>query len=307
MWFFLKTRFQVGRLFGVFSSFLGDLLVRFYIEIIAGVWAVVIMMPLDNYLYTKYTGQGTYVINGNFWIFFVIFTVAFVLLGVLVPKVRKRKFLNMLNVLVQTNQITISQKKKMYEIACRSQNFLDLFTKNGMLQFLMKNIFSVGIVFAYFAFEGLIVKTMFGETRIVAWIFFWLFIALLILEGLLDGLIAKNMVNQKKKQEMDIGKIYGSNKKLITYLLDGVSRGNNLSEKVSQVVYEDTVEDISKIMLSSNDNEGTKMKREAHPKKQIPKGKNEKIKRGIVVSKVKKRKNENLTKQRNGKRKGKRK
>ena len=117
--------FYVGRLFGVFFGFLGDLLVRFYIEIIAGVWAVVVMMPLDNYLYTKYTGQGTYVIDGNFWIFFTIFTIAFILLGCLVPKVRKRKFLNMLNVLVKTNQITISQKKKMYEIACRSQNFLD--------------------------------------------------------------------------------------------------------------------------------------------------------------------------------------
>ena len=78
--FFLKIRFLVGKLFSILVGFFGDLLVRFYIEIIAGVWAVVVMMPLDNYLYTKYTGQGTYVIDKNFWIFFTIFTIAFILL-----------------------------------------------------------------------------------------------------------------------------------------------------------------------------------------------------------------------------------
>ena len=60
-----------------FLNFVGDLLVRYYMEIIAGIWAVMIMMPIDAALYKKVTGDETYLIDGNFAVMFVItFTIA---------------------------------------------------------------------------------------------------------------------------------------------------------------------------------------------------------------------------------------
>ena len=41
-----------------FLNFVGDLLVRYYMEIIAGIWAVMIMMPIDAALYKKVTGRA---------------------------------------------------------------------------------------------------------------------------------------------------------------------------------------------------------------------------------------------------------
>ena len=266
-----------------------NIIIRYYMEIIAGVWAVIIMMPLDNYFYEKYTGVGTYVIDRNYVNLFVIYTIFFVGLGELVPVIRKRKVRIMLNNFLKKNIITLKQKNKITDVINHSSACQSIFSKYGFMQFIMKNLFSIGVTFSYFAAEGFIVKTMYRETIIVPTIFTIFFITLLLLEHILDQMMANKMrkENIKHKKE-NIEEKYGANKMFMTYILDGV-RGSNLSDKVSQVVYEEIIGDISRIMSMKDDNDEAKLVRNVNKKTAIPKGKIEKAKQGINIVKQKKK------------------
>lgn len=283
-------------------NFFSDILVRFYMEIVAGVWGVIVMMPLDSYLYTKYTGSPTYTIDRNFWIFFTSYTIFFIASGALIPVIRRKQISDILNNLILTKQITISQKNHIISVVKDTQCCLSIFSKNGFLQFFMKNIFSLGVMFAYFAIEGLIVNTMNGVTYAVPLIFLALFGILLLIESLIDRYVAYNMKNSNTANKFSDLDEYGASQKLMTYLIDGV-RGSNLSDKVSQVVYEETVEDIAQIMTISTEKKETKLVKKGS--KILPKGRLEKAKHGIISNKIKKKGTEMTKKMKNNKKKNK--
>ena len=98
-----------------FLNFVGDLLVRYYMEIIAGIWAVMIMMPIDAALYKKVTGDETYLIDGNFAAMFVIYTIAFIALGQLLPVLRKKKLVYKMKHFVRQGLVTAAQSKQILE------------------------------------------------------------------------------------------------------------------------------------------------------------------------------------------------
>ena len=125
-----------------FLNFVGDLLVRYYMEIIAGIWAVMIMMPIDAALYKKVTGDETYLIDGNFAVMFVIYTIAFIALGQLLPILRKKKLVYKMKHFVRQGLVTAAQSKQILETVNYSLSRQGLTSKYGLSQWIMKNLFS---------------------------------------------------------------------------------------------------------------------------------------------------------------------
>ena len=271
-----------------FLNFVGDLLVRYYMEIIAGIWAVMIMMPIDAALYKKVTGDETYLIDGNFAVMFVIYTIAFIALGQLLPVLRKKKLVYKMKHFVRQGLVTAAQSKQILETVNYSLSRQGLTSKYGLSQWIMKNLFSIGVTFSYFAAEGFIVNIMFGRPLTVPIVFTILFISLLVIEHIMDDRMARKMAIQRKKatSKVNVDNEYGQKKVFMIYLFDSI-RGSNLSEKVSDVVYEDIISDILRIMKMSDDKDEAKMKRET-PKIKPIKGKKfskDSIKKAIVKSK----------------------
>lgn len=291
-----------------FFIFLGDLLVRYYMEIIAGIWAVLIMMPIDSFLYKKVTGDETYLINKWFVVFFIVYTALYVFIGQLIPKLRRIKLLDKIDLFVKNGTITTAQKKRLLETIDYSLSRQKVVnSKYGFLQWIMKNLFSIGVTFSYFAAEGFIVNTMFPRPLTVPIIFTFLFISLLILEHFMDARMANKMIKEREKKRqknqnhVDISKEFGINKAFMIFLFDSV-RGSNLSDKVSEAVYEDIISDIISITKMTNDKDDAKKVKKQSRQTKIPKGKIEKAKQGIIYNKKRdknKKKNiKNITKKR---------
>lgn len=264
------------------------MLVRYYMEIIAGIWAVIIMMPLDSWLYKRITGEETYLINRSFFILFILYTIFYISLGQIIPKLRRVKATDKIKNFIDKGYITQAQGKIILKTIDNSLSRQKLNSKYGFSQWIMKNLFSIGITFSYFAAEGFIVNTMFPKPLTVPIVFTILFVSLLLLEHFMDGRMAKKMIEERKKREdknnINIDKEFGANKAFMVFLFDSI-RGCNLSDKVSDAVYEDIITDIiSVIKLSDNKLEAKKVKKTSK-KMKIPKGKLEKEKQGKVYTK----------------------
>ena len=280
-------------------------MVRYYMEIIAGIWAVMIMMPIDTALYQRVTGDETYIIDSNFAIMFITYTIGFIALGQLLPVLRKKKLVYKMKQFVRQGLVTAAQSKQILESVNYSLSRQGLTSKYGFSQWIMKNLFSIGVTFSYFAAEGFIVNTMFGRPLTVPIIFTILFIGLLVIEHIMDARMARKMAIQRKKAKsnVNVDNEYGQKKVFMVYLFDSI-RGSNLSEKVSDVVYEDIISDILRIMKMSDDKDEAKMKRETPKIKPIKGKKFSKIsvKKAIVKSK-KIKKVKKVERKRGGKRK----
>ncbi len=271
-----------------FVILLSDMLVRYYMEIIAGIWAVIIMMPLDSWLYKRVTGDVTYLIDRNFIILFVVYTIFYIGLGHIIPKLRRIKATDKIKNFIEKGYITQAQGKIILKTIDNSLSRQKLNSKYGLSQWVMKNLFSIGITFSYFAAEGFIVNTMFPKPFTVPIVFTILFISLLLIEHFMDGRMANKMIEERRKREgtnkINIDKEFGVNKAFMLFLFDSI-RGSNLSDKVSDAVYEDIITDIiSVIKLSDNKLEAKKIKKTSK-KIKIPKGKLEKEKQGKVYTK----------------------
>ena len=121
----------------------------------------------------------------------------------------------------------------------------------------------------------------------------------------MDARMARKMAIQRKKAKsnVNVDNEYGQKKVFMIYLFDSI-RGSNLSEKVSDVVYEDIISDILRIMKMSDDKDEAKMRRET-PKIKPIKGKKfskDSVKKAIVKSK-KTKKVKKSEKKKGGKRK----
>ena len=121
----------------------------------------------------------------------------------------------------------------------------------------------------------------------------------------MDARMARKMAIQRKKAKsnVNVDNEYGQKKVFMIYLFDSI-RGSNLSEKVSDVVYEDIISDILRIMKMSDDKGEAKMQRKT-PKIKPIKGKKfskDSIKKAIVKSK-KVKKVKKVERKRGGKKK----
>ena len=252
-------------------SFFGDVLLRFYEEIIAGVWAVLLIIPMDTYLYKFFTGEWSYILGAGFWLFFALYTAFFIVSGAMVPVVRRHRMIGLLNHLEKHDKISDVQRKKILQTIKDVSSYKSIFSYDGMLRFVMSNVFSIGVMFAYFGIEGIISNVISGQTLIVPTIFLIFFFVSLILESFLDDYITK--IKRKHKSMVDVHKIYGESTTLMTTLLSDIGGGGSASEKMGQIILEDTVEDLCEIMQISTEKSKHKSEEDDKKNKFFKKGK----------------------------------
>ena len=89
----------------VIIKFFSNVLLRFYSEVIAGIWAVVLLIPLDNALYKFFTATPSYPMNKSYMVFFICYTIFFLASGALIPIIKKHRMVSMIDNLEKTKQI----------------------------------------------------------------------------------------------------------------------------------------------------------------------------------------------------------
>jgi hypothetical protein len=248
-------------------SFLSSILLRFYNEIIASVWAILATIPLDNMLYRFFENEQTYEISLTYWICFAIYTVFFLTSASLVPVIKEWHVMKELNSLVKLHKITQQQKQKIKFIIKDVLIYKSIFTKEGLLQFCMANFFSIGVIFAYFGIEGIIANLLNSKRIIVPIIFILLFLVLLIFESFLDDYLAQKI--RKNKINNHIRGLYGHNKTILMLILRNLGGGGSMSVNLSQLLIEDALEDICEILHISTSRDDIKSKKTIHVKKRM--------------------------------------
>ena len=237
-----------------FLHTLGELLVKFYLEIVAGIWAVILTMPLDNYLYTTFTGIPSYPhLGGKFWIFFTIYTGFFLCSALCVPMIRRKNMQLTLKKLAHQHKITGIQKNKLEHILKNANSYQPLWTKNGFCTFLLDNFFSISVIFAYFGIEGLIANFLNNETKVVSIIFIGLFFLFMWFESLLDAYITSTLRRSHKLKKT--GKQYSVHKKLLSQIIEDIG-GGSPSDDFGDFIINETYDDIVEItqLLDTNYN-----------------------------------------------------
>ena len=252
-------------------KFLGDALLRFYTEIIAGIWMVITFIPLDCFLYTRITGKPSYPLYGKTLHYFTIFYIFYTI------------FFNTLKRFERSKQITYVQRKKIFNAVSDMSYYKSFFSVDGFLHFLMENIFGMSVMFAYFGFEGIIDNLINGNRIVVPMIFVMLFVALLILEDLLDDYLGYR-IRAERFHSQSNQRIHGAKRTLMMQILQDAGCGSSSSDDLCQIALEDIIDDIGEIIEISNDTEEVKMHRKIR-KVMSTKGRIEKIKKGIVGAK----------------------
>ena len=217
-------------------------------EIIAGFWALFIIIPIDSKLYVFFTGNPSYTITMTYWIFFGFYTTFFLASGALIPIIKTKRIEKTLNHLVIKKQISEEQKTKILNTLKGIASYQPLLSREGGLNFILENIFSIGVMFAWFGIEGIISNLMSGETLIVPMIFNALFLALLILQSFLDDYIAQQI--RLKYKNTAFSKLCVAGKSLAMQIVADIGGGGS-SDKMGQLLLEQTIEEIEKIMKIS--------------------------------------------------------
>ena len=215
-------------------------------EIIAGVWAVLLVIPMDAKLYKFFTGTASYTLSMYYWIFFGCYTTFFIISGALVPVIKRHRIIETLNELVKDGRITTIQKEKIFQTIQNVSSYQTLTSKTGILQFVMENIFSISVMFAYFGIEGIIGNILTHETLIVPVIFVILFLALLIIRSFLDDYLSDQMKYKQRRKK--INTLWNGNKTILMQLVEDIGGGSSNSDKIGQIVLEETIDDITKII-----------------------------------------------------------
>ena len=228
---------------------LADILLRFYDEIFAGIWMVAVIIPFDSSLYNYFTGRPSYPISSYYWIFLGIYTTFFITAGALIPIIKKYRLQQTLNELEKKRKITSMQKKKIFTIVKNLSSYQGLLKKEGFLNFLMANLFEFGVMFSWFGIEGFIDNVLCGITLIVPMIYIALFFAFLCLQGFLDDYIAQQLALKTKRKSFN--NLCYASKTLMVQLVEDIGGGGN-SDKIGQLLLEQTIEDIGAIINISN-------------------------------------------------------
>ena len=228
-----------------FFKFIEDILLRYYLEIIAGFWDVFIIIPIDSALYKFFTGVPSYKITTTYWIFFGFYTTFFLISSALIPIIKIHRLEKTLSRLVVSEQITTFQKDKILTTLKGIFAYQPIVTRDGLVNFVLENIFALGIMFAWFGIEGIIANTMSGETLVVPMIFNALFLALLILQSFLDEYIAQQVRYKYKKTSF--GKLCRASKILAMQIVADIGGGGN-SDKMGRLLLDRVVEEIGEIM-----------------------------------------------------------
>ena len=236
----------------IFFKFLAGLLLRFYNEIVAGVWAILVCLPIDSYLYQIFDNKPSYNLGKNYWIFFIIYTIFFIFSAILVPYLKEWNVIHEIELMHKRGEVTFSQKHKIKSVLNDVLMYKNIFTKEGLLQFVMANLFNISVICAYFAIEEFISQRLEGVFSIVPIIFIMLFFFILTIESFLDDYLVHKIKNENRINHNNIKYNNISNKNLLTLILRNLGGGGSLSFKLSQLLVEDAIDDIYEILYISN-------------------------------------------------------
>jgi len=161
-----------------------------------------------------------------------------------------------LDILERSRKITYFQKKKIRNVISHVLVYKSIFSREGLLQFFMSNLFAFGVILAYFGIEGMIANIMNDESLVVPVIFLIFFLLLLILESFFDDYLSQEMRSHYTKHSN--ANIAEGNKKLLTLILRNLGGGGSLSANFGQILVEDAVDDIYEILEISSAKGGSK-------------------------------------------------
>lgn len=261
---------------------IGNVLIRFYNEILAGTFGLLILIPLDYLIRKNVDGYSEYTMSPKYFVYAIFYIIFFIASSALVPYVKRLRIkqeiekMNHNRVLTRLQLIKIS-KVIQDVITCKS-----IFTIEGFLQFAMLNLFSFGTMMLYFSIEALIIGFMdVGYTKLsmykVPGLYGMMFMLVLYLESIIDNYLAK-----KIRRERNAYGFYDKNKELLMTILMNVGGGGTLSQKLGQMLLEDTIEDISEILKIAESKERTGKKHFERNKKPLKK---QAMTRGKIESK----------------------
>ena len=234
-----------------FLTFIADILLRFYMEIIAGFWALFIIIPIDSSLYVFFTGYPSYSITTAYWIFFGFYTTFFLASGTCIPLIKISRINKTLTYMMRTKKITENQRQRILRSLKNISCYQSLLSREGGLNFVLENIFSISVMFAWFGLEGIISNLMSGETLIVPIIFIALFLALLILQSFLDDYITHQLRVKYKKNCFQ--HLHSISRTLTMQIIADIGGSGN-SDKMGQLLLEQTIKEIDKIIEISAKN-----------------------------------------------------
>lgn len=225
-----------------------SVLLRFYEQIISGLWFLSMLLPMESYLEVFLIEHESKVAHTFqfYFTFFLICTIVFILSSVLMPVIHQKVLRVEIQKLLRTNKINIHEKSQIISIirdnlACRS-----FFSKEGFWQFAMSNIFNFGIISSYFGVESIIrVYLNDGSHYVIAIVFMGLFVSCMIIEWLLDIYLTKKFI--VTDHTPSTGSKLDQQRELIIMIMRIVGR-DSFRSVLSQVIMEDTINDIIEIM-----------------------------------------------------------
>ena len=220
-----------------------DILLKYYTEIISGLWAVIVIIPIDSALYNFFTRQPSYPINGYYWIFLGCYTTFFIASGACLPVIRRKRIIKKIDEFEKIKKISSTQKENLINIIKNISSYQTFLTKDGILNFIMENLFSFAVMFAWFGFEGLISNTMRGEVIIIPIIYLMLFFALITLQSFIDEYIAHQM-NLKDKSRT-FRRLYNTNNTILAQLISDISNCVGDSEKIGEITIIKSIESLN--------------------------------------------------------------
>ncbi len=233
------------------SSFEGFLL-RYYEQIITGVWAYMVLECIESTIYLLLGDLSeTNYLTKLYFILLGIITLIFLLSSMIIPEIRQLKLRRKLYNIAQIYNLNYQQKERLRSIAANNMLCSGFFTKYGFVQFIMITLSNSIFVTAYFTCEYIIdlINTN-GRPLELIFSFIAMFIILLILAWHLDGYLAK-MIRNKNRYLSIVPKIqknkhiYG--KDLMVQLIQLIAK-DTFENKTRQALIENFLEDVCQLV-----------------------------------------------------------
>lgn len=232
-------------------------LVRFYEQIISGMWALSVLVPFEKYLERVFLHKHhTEFDNLIYFWFFALSSVIFTVSSIWIPRINQRHLRVEIQQLLRKHTINISQKNEILWILKDTLACRDFFSKEGFWQFAMSNIFNFAIISFYFSIESFIsVISKTGSHILISFIFLVIFSVLMVTEWIFDIFLTKKFMTP---QNHILNNLEDQKKQLIIRIMRIVGRDSYRS-LISQIILEDTIDDIMAILTVTEKNERIQM------------------------------------------------
>lgn len=232
----------------------GSLLIRFYEQIISGVWAISLLIPFDRYIMFKLGGdyQSIYDLDiKKYFIYFILCTMFFILSAASIPIFKKFIMQFELYKLVKEKRITVMQMGRIRRILSKGLIYKTIFSRDGFYQFFLSSFFCLGIIAAYFGIESIIdgLISSYAGTNLqnngrftIGSIYIFMFLLILMFESILDSSFSKKITKRDSLNRKD------ENNKYVLRLIIRLFSGTSLADEISDTIVNDVIHDIYEIL-----------------------------------------------------------